>query len=1106
MSMQPLFKYERNESERGRCLIATTNILKGQLIFIDRPVVALQSTGNVHDGVIVCSYCMAFCGSPKQALQVASDPSRLVDITTKKSPSSSTSASASPSGINSEGDDDNKHDQHSSEAYDDEQYAMIQCRQHCGHVYCSRECQEDDWEWGGHKELCTGAIGSNEDAVNDDHDDNVNRNDDDGEGQNAAGKHWTKMVSRMHDDCKNCTTCSTLSPPSLLSSSASQPSSVSPLLEFKIHARDTNEIFLLIAQWLVRILKLDLPYPYEGKDGFGRSALSSNVTIDDDIAEQQTYQTHPFIDFLMDPWWDIKRMELLKQDELSNTNSDGSAEADALETDLTRLCEESHGYLQKALASTPTYQESQYSAQWITPIAIGRLIGSIEQNCLGIRRKHALRQSIMENTDLRRDLHGELIQCLEAAGMIGDGVSTHNDEDDNSVDDDGINEGKEAVEGMEHNVENNSFNNDDTNAESKGDDNTEDCNSNDGNEDEEREDVLLGPDEEWDYTYDEIADFLASFPTPLNIGADDSWDDVFRPLDGTAHFPIVSKMNHCCEPNVVMLYKTRGWGKDHPLVAYCVALKDISVGDELTISYITSDDKYHERQMALANYGFVCSCAKCLREKDMLTDGNLCKIVLDGHIVDNDSDGENDTNEENDSLDESEKSYEEHNNNRSGEEKLNQVAERLETFFNESTDAAIPVVFLTPVSDYVKNLVPVLLDDLQRTNNHSKVCDVIRDLLNQSVDAIENRDFSSCRILGYDLELYLYRHLHVQGLWKDPLFARPYWIASLVAAVGFAHECSFLVAMKYLDKATIVGLNRKAIGDFFSYVEYFASQMAAAPCRPAIHGGIADFLELKVIAEKSSTTAFPNSVDFPIIESSFEDPSDGREMFASQIKTQPILLRGAAAKYPAVQNWRSMNYLVKEFGHRWVKVVADDSRKESMTTFRNFISRYLSTSCSKDCWDLDEATQAGTVNMAYLSYDSLLDQIPGLYSAVDRNPLGTQPVDAEIWIGTGGIRTRLCFNDYAFLLVQIAGATYVRLYSPSDASNLYVESKDGESSSRGTLSDVECEMEDYEKHSTAKNCSYMEVLLLPGDCLFIPSLHGHYSRSLSTSIRFSYRL
>lgn len=122
--------------------------------------------------------------------------------------------------------------------------------------------------------------------------------------------------------------------------------------------------------------------------------------------------------------------------------------------------------------------------------------------------------------------------------------------------------------------------------------------------------------EQFDYSFDEIAEFLSNLSSPLNIGSDDEWDEILTPLDGTAHFSLLTKMNHSCSPNTVVLYKSRGWGRDHPLCAYCIALKDIAPGEELTISYIETDESYEERQAALANYGFQCTCPKCETEKN----------------------------------------------------------------------------------------------------------------------------------------------------------------------------------------------------------------------------------------------------------------------------------------------------------------------------------------------------------------------------------------------------------------------------------------------------------------------------------------------------------
>ena len=47
-----------------------------------------------------------------------------------------------------------------------------------------------------------------------------------------------------------------------------------------------------------------------------------------------------------------------------------------------------------------------------------------------------------------------------------------------------------------------------------------------------------------------------------------------------------------------------------------VARGDIARGAEITISYIDSNERVNvrERRAELAEYGFVCACAKCVRE------------------------------------------------------------------------------------------------------------------------------------------------------------------------------------------------------------------------------------------------------------------------------------------------------------------------------------------------------------------------------------------------------------------------------------------------------------------------------------------------------------
>jgi hypothetical protein len=85
MPLKPLMRRETSES-RGQRLVAAEHIPKGQLIFAERAMIVMQSTGNIHSGALVCHYCMAFCGRPEQALQIAADPICLPTITTEDHP------------------------------------------------------------------------------------------------------------------------------------------------------------------------------------------------------------------------------------------------------------------------------------------------------------------------------------------------------------------------------------------------------------------------------------------------------------------------------------------------------------------------------------------------------------------------------------------------------------------------------------------------------------------------------------------------------------------------------------------------------------------------------------------------------------------------------------------------------------------------------------------------------------------------------------------------------------------------------------------------------------------------------------------------------------
>ena len=184
----------------------------------------------------------------------------------------------------------------------------------------------------------------------------------------------------------------------------------------------------------------------------------------------------------------------------------------------------------------------------------------------------------------------------------------------------------------------------------------------------------------------------------------------------------------------------------------------------------------------------------------------------------------------------------------------------------------------------------------------------------------------------------------------------------------------------------------------------------------------------------------------------------------------------------------------------------ESGMKEELMPLRQFITTYLAASASRDYWTLHDAANAQQNSIAYIAQHPLIGQLPGLGTDIDMKPslcgaLG--PSHIYLWIGTGGTRTPLHFDSYSNLFVQLVGVKYVRIYGEEESPRLYV-SKNETYGLQGNMSDVDCEQEDFSRHPLTKDAKYQEVLLFPGDSLYIPARAWHYVRSLSTSMSVNY--
>ncbi|KAJ4299824.1 hypothetical protein N0V90_005070 [Kalmusia sp. IMI 367209] len=72
-----------------------------------------------------------------------------------------------------------------------------------------------------------------------------------------------------------------------------------------------------------------------------------------------------------------------------------------------------------------------------------------------------------------------------------------------------------------------------------------------------------------------------------------------------ALFPLISRINHACNPNAYVLFSRDG-------IAMAIkAYRTIRAGEELSISYATLGQPFARRQETLKRWGFTCTCALC---------------------------------------------------------------------------------------------------------------------------------------------------------------------------------------------------------------------------------------------------------------------------------------------------------------------------------------------------------------------------------------------------------------------------------------------------------------------------------------------------------------
>lgn len=326
-----------------------------------------------------------------------------------------------------------------------------------------------------------------------------------------------------------------------------------PLCNTQVHAMQTNEIFLLVGEVMAHI--------------------ASKLLSGGDIAIARL----PFADFVQEPWWDVA---VPRESKVPCKGEVKGYEGSSLPETLRALCVESSRLLRSAFGPKLAPVEDVFTAE-----GFGRVVGMFEQNNVGVRVRSPIPLALQE--------------LVEGDGVADDVVALLREVEDmeevySSDDEGGCCDGKDSP-CME-----------------------QESNSACTKQGVKGVDIEVELDEQEDDAIALLKRLSTSASDP-EYGRGLDTDEVFAPLDGTALYSLICCMNHSCRPNCGVRYpgrrKGQGTRRADPLVAEVVLLRDVDEAEELTQSYVDKEMGLQERQEALEDYGFVCTCARCLEEE-----------------------------------------------------------------------------------------------------------------------------------------------------------------------------------------------------------------------------------------------------------------------------------------------------------------------------------------------------------------------------------------------------------------------------------------------------------------------------------------------------------
>ncbi len=212
---------------------------------------------------------------------------------------------------------------------------------------------------------------------------------------------------------------------------------------------------------------------------------------------------------------------------------------------------------------------------------------------------------------------------------------------------------------------------------------------------------------------------------------------------------------------------------------------------------------------------------------------------------------------------------------------------------------------------------------------------------------------------------------------------------------------------------------------------------------------------------------------------------------------RPLVLTEVARDWPALTRWSPLD-LKARFGHLAVEIQAERSADPKFEQNKLAHRRRIGFADF-----VDQVVAGGSTNDYYLTANNellqgpdfapLLDDIGSLPDFCIRADL---PRSAWFWFGPAGTTTPLHHDTLMLLHTQVVGRKRWRLVSPLQTPRLYNHD--------GVFSPIDLDAPDLARYPAFQGVQVLEVVVEPGETVFLPLGWWHQVAALDVSVSLSY--